>query len=248
VDLFDINNFLGGEVTWYKLSEIADLIRGTYLDRNSRREGDTPVLRISDLSNQKPSVDELQKITPPEDKKRIQYAKTGDILVPRVGSTIRASIVNETLNGVMVDQNLYIVRLAMEYQHFRGYIVEFLRSDKGQGLISKNIMGAMMPQLRFSDLANMRIPVPSETVIKLLATLQSVETKLFDRIEVAQNLRSELFNIDNPDTVYSKLEELSTNAQVLSSSLVQRSTPSSGKPATPSAAPWTRPSTRTTSW
>src|SRR5688500_4077283 len=51
VRLFPINNFLGGKVSWERVSNIADIFQSTVIARVSEPDGDVPIIRISDLSN-----------------------------------------------------------------------------------------------------------------------------------------------------------------------------------------------------
>lgn len=222
VDLLNINTFLGGKVTSVKFSQIAKILQGTPRFRNSRSERKIRVIRIPDLANPSIKVDDLQKISPPEDKRNIEYTKSGDILISRTGAgSFKILLVKDNLNGVMVDQNLYIIRLLPEYHKLRRYVVDFLRSDKGQGLFSQYMVGAAIPQLRFSDLIKMEIPIPNEMVINLLTDIHQVEQELLIRMEKARDLRTQLFSIDDASAFQHRLDELSTDAHVLSSSLVQ---------------------------
>jgi type I restriction enzyme M protein len=225
IDLIDTSNFLGGKVEWVPLSELATVYRGVHLNRESRKEGDTPILQARDVFNSRLKTEDLKKINFHGDIEKGQYAITGDILVPRIwGNKFRAFLVDDAIDGVTVSDTLYIIRLSNQHSHLRKYIVEFLNSDKGQDLITQISLGDLGSQLRFRDLRTMKVPVPNEVVTKLIATLHQVETELLTRIEHAQNMRSDLFNLDNPNTVNSQLENLTTNAHILSSSLVQSDT------------------------
>jgi type I restriction enzyme M protein len=220
VQLFPINNFLGGKVTWERIENIADVLQSSALARSPEIEGDVPVIRISDLSNRRSSVDDLQRVSLVEQRDRVQYVQTGDILLSRVG-TIKTFLVEESLNGAAIDRNLYIIRLKPEYQHHKRYIVELLQSDKGYNLLSRYLMGAGMPQLRLTDLLKIEIPIPDDSVIQLITSIHQVENELIQRIEKAQELRTKLFNITDPGEVQKQLNELGTDTQILSSSLVQ---------------------------
>jgi len=221
VNTVDVNNFLGGKVNWKTLSEIARITRGTQLGRSMRVEGNLPIIRVSDLANPNLEPDDLKKVAPPEDKRRIRFAKTGDILITRIGNTPKIHLVDEELNGIMVDHNLFIIRMKSEFLFMRQYIAEFFRSDKGQSLLSSLFIGAAMPYMRQNDIIALEIPIPEEAVIELISNIQQVETELFQRIDKAQLLRTELFNIEDPETVKTRLDELSTAAHILSSSLIQ---------------------------
>jgi hypothetical protein len=133
-------------------------------------------------------------------------------------------LVEEDLNGVMVGQNLYIIRLNPEFQHYRRYILEFLRSDKGYGLLARYFIGAAVPRLSFTDLLELTIPIPEESIIQLITKIHQVENELLTRIEKAKDLRTQLFNINDSEIIQNRLDELSTDAHILASSLVQADT------------------------
>lgn len=222
IELFDKHNFLGGNVRWVKLSHIADLMPGTTSKRAFESEGDIPVIRSSDLSSPKINLDELRKTSAPLDKSKLQNTVTGDVLISKnITTPFRSYLVDDDLNGVMVDQNIYIIRLKQEYQRYRQYIVEFFRSNKGNSLLSTFLVGTLVPQLRFSDLREISIPLPEEPVVQLLTSLHNFEEELINRIEKTKKLRVQLFGINNAELVQRNLDELSTEAHILSSSLVQ---------------------------
>jgi type I restriction enzyme M protein len=221
IKLVDVENFLGGKVNWKTLSSLVAIFRGVHLSQSSQAEGDMPIIRVADLSNQNISSDDLRKVAPPSDKRQINYCRTGDILLSRIGSTLKALLVNENLNGIAVDQSIYIIRLKSEYHHLGQYIVEYFRSSIGQTLLSSYLIGAGMPNLRLDDLKNLEIPIPEKIVIELISSIQHVENELIDRIEKTRLLRTKLFGIYDNEKVKTQLDELSTDAYVLSTSLVQ---------------------------
>jgi type I restriction enzyme M protein len=221
VRLFPINNFLGGKVTWERFSNLAEIIQSnTPVVESESDNSELPIIRLSNFSNQRLVVGDLGRISLPVARERVQYVQTGDILLSRVGS-IKTFLVDETINGAVIDRNLYIIRLKSEFQHLSRYIVEFLRSDKGYNLLSKYFIGATAPQLRLVDLRNVEIPIPAESVIHLITNIYKVENELIQRVEKTQSLRTKLFNITDPEEVQKQLDELGTDAQILSSSLIQ---------------------------
>ncbi|MBT3190071.1 MAG: N-6 DNA methylase [Anaerolineae bacterium] len=226
IDLIDISNFLGGNVEWLPISKIAEIFPGSQIHRDAQGQGEIAIIKAANILNSRLQVTELDVIPLPEDTSRILFSQQGDILISRIGNKkFNLFYVEEGFDGAIVHQSLYVIRVEKAYHYLRKYIVEFFRSEKGQAILTKNIinMGAAL-SLRKSDLLRIKLPVPANRVIDLLGKLHAVEEKLLERVEQAQNMRADLFNIDNPNTVHTRLEELSTGAHVLSSSLVQSDT------------------------
>jgi len=220
LDPFSMDDFLGGKVTWESFEKIADIYRSVASVNRRGGSENTPVIRISNLSNRQISIEDLKKVQLPADNTRVIYTQTGDILFSHVGGN-KAILVNENLNGVLVSNNISVIRIKPNYLHLKQYIVEFLRSDKGYNLLSRYFVGAAMPVLRLSDLRSVKIPIPEVSVTQLISNIHQVETDLLQRIEKAQGLRTKLFNITDADIVQKQLDELGTETKILSSSLVQ---------------------------
>lgn len=221
VDLVDVDNFLGGKVRWIKLSDIAEIHTGIYIKKEDQEGGTIPWIRISDLDDPSLSVDDLRTVTTPKEGRGIFHTKSGDLLLSKVGFPPKMSLIYEDLEGVIVDKNLFIIRFKTDYSHLRQYILEFLKSDKGQALLSRYFIGATIPGLRLSDLNKIRIPIPERSVIQLLSDLHQTEREFLIQVEKARDLRKQLFYIEDPEIVKDRLNELSNEAQILSTSIIQ---------------------------
>jgi type I restriction enzyme M protein len=221
LDLFSMDDFLGGEVTWESFENIADIHRSVASTNQSGGSENTPIIKASNISNRQINIEDLDKVQLPADNTRVIYTQTGDVLFSHVGGN-KAVLIDENLNGVLVSNNISVIRLKPDYVHLKRYIVEFLRSDKGYNLLSKYFVGAAAaPVLRLSDLRSVKIPIPEVSVTQLISNIHQVEMDLFQRIEKAQELRTKLFNITDSVIVQKQLDELGTETKILSSSLVQ---------------------------
>lgn len=220
LDLFSMDDFLGGKVTWESFEKIAEIHRSVVSTNQDVGSENTPIIKVSNLSNGQINIEDLDKVQLPTDSTRVIYTQTGDILFSHIGGN-KAVLVDENMNGVLVSNNISVIRLKSDYSHLKQYIVEFLRSDKGYNLLSKYFVGAAAPVLRLSDLRNVQIPIPEASVTQLISSIHQVETELLHRIEKAQGLRTKLFNITDADVVQKQLDELGTETKILSSSLIQ---------------------------
>lgn len=221
VALFDSNRFLGGSAQWDKLSLLANIIEGTNFRWNNYREGTTPVIRARDLSGSNIRVDELTRIDIEQNTSKYITTEIGDILLQRNGYRFRAHLIEEELHGVFIDRSVYIIRLNQKYIHIARYIVEFFNSDIGQSLISATVRGFGVPTIRIGELRNLSIPVPDRLVVELINNLYSTEAQFIDRVEKTRNIRHRLFTIEDAERVNVELRNLSTEAHILSTSLVQ---------------------------
>lgn len=212
--------FFGGKVTWTPMSDLAEIYRSS-VSVSRDADGETvSIIRTADLSNKRLNIDDLEKVHISRGT-RIIYTQVGDILFSHLGSAGRALAVDESLNGVLVGSHISVIRLKPGSEHLRQYLLEFLRSDKGYGLISSLFVGVAMPHLRSSDFLRLEIPIPDNSVTELIANIQNVEMDLLQRIETAQGLRARLFGIEDAEELQKQLDELGTETKILTASLVQ---------------------------
>ncbi len=225
VKLFDSDNFLGGTAEWKKLSTLAHIERGTTKLGNT--EGETPVIRGRDLSSMNLSISDLLHIEVPSNVKQtdFKFAEAEDILIQRIGHSPRAAIATNDLNGVLVNDTAYIVKLKKEYRYLAHYFVEFLNSDRGATLLSLHTRGAAVQSLTLGALRQLPLPIPPPKVVELISELHLIEQTFATRMEETRNLRQKLFNIDDAEEVDSTLKTLNTDAQTLKESIVQVNDP-----------------------
>lgn len=218
---------LGGQVAWKTLAELVtnpteDVVQGARLTPKGRDlKGDVPIIRGRDLTVPTLTLEDLATINPKELSTLPRYAAKGDILLQRIGRSPKAVMVDEKLKGALVGDTVYLVRLAQNNRHLGRYIVEFLNSAPGQTLLVQGMSGLSIPTLKLSELRNLSIPLPEKPIQRLVDDLHDVESRLVDRIEEARKIRQQLFGINDPLTATSQLQQLSVEAKVLSSSLLQ---------------------------
>jgi type I restriction enzyme M protein len=221
IDLIGIDSFMGGEVRWIELDEVADVFQGTRLGRQSKDAGVTPAIQGRDLSVAGLEVDDLAKVDVPSDITNAAYSEVGDILIQRIGQSPKVHLVEDDLKGVLVRDTVYVIRFHEKDPARDRYLVEFLNSNVGQGLLSTGVGGAVIPTLRLTDLRRLRVPIPDRAVVELVNNLHEVERSLIGRINHTRDLRQRLFSIEDPEQASIELRNLSTEAQVLGASLVQ---------------------------
>jgi len=221
IEVVNLARFLGGTVTWRELSDLADVIPGTRIDRQRDIGGTTPYVQGRDLSNTVLLRTDLEKIDLSPTVVNPVHAQVGDLLIQRIGESPRVRLVKNDLTGVLVAGTIYVVRLKAEYRYLQYYLVEFLSSPKGQTLLTARMAGAGAPTLNLGDLRNLQIPVPATETVSLVDALYLAEEHLLDRVTTARAIRQRLFNIEDPDRINSELAALRSEADVLSASLVQ---------------------------
>lgn len=219
--LIELETFLGGLANWEKLSEIADVLRGTRSGRLHEKEGGTPVIQGRDLTAPRLTIDDLTKVEVSEGVQTAIYSEPNDILIQGIGLRPRTYLVDEELAGALVSQHVYIVRLKEPYRYLARYLVEFFDSGTGQSLLSLHTRGVGAPTLSFAELRDMSVPIADDNIIELINELHQVEQNLFDRVSQARDIRQRLFSLKEPEQVNDQLLTLGTEAQVLAGSLVQ---------------------------
>jgi type I restriction-modification system DNA methylase subunit len=219
VGLAELDVFLGSDVLWVKLGQIASVMPGTKLGHLA--EGILPVIQGRDLTVTSLTIEDLsRKDIPPELGKAV-YAQEGDVLIQRIGQSPQSILVTKELSGIITADTVYVIRFNERDDLRSRYIVEFLNSASGQAKLSTAIGGAVIPTLRLSSLRNLEIPIPNQSVMELIKDLYVAETALLDRANQASSLRKQLFSSETPDEFNERLQSMSVEAQVLSQSIVQ---------------------------
>lgn len=218
IDLIGICNFMGGNFRWMEIGKEADVFQGM---RFKVRDGVTPVIQGRDLSVDDLTLDDLTLVDVPSDLSDPVYTEAGDILIQRIGQNPKVYLVEQELQGALVKDTVYVIRFHDKAPVITRYLVEFLNSDIGQALLSTGVGGAVVPTMRLTDLRRLRVPIPDKLAVDLVNDIHEVERVLLGRVDRTRSLRQRLFSIEDPDQVNPQLRNLSTEAQVLASSLVQ---------------------------
>jgi type I restriction enzyme M protein len=220
VQLVSLDNFLGGTATQIALGDIAELLQGTI---SGGLVGDTgiPVIRGRDLSATFIDVNELGKVEPGDKNRAPLFTEKGDILIQRLALIPKAILVGPRLEKMLVGDTVFRVRLREGYKYLGRYLVDFINSEIGQGVLSSISAGIVKPTLRLSDLRQLKVPIPDRPTVSLVDGLQQVEQELLDRIDKARDIRGRLFSLQDPEMVDTQLSALGTEAKALSSSLIQ---------------------------
>lgn len=221
VDIIGVNKFLGGEFDRVKLSDIASVMMGTSYGKNPRGEGEVPILKSRDLGSPVIDPDELESTTISDRKANHLQAEDNDILLSRYGEKFRTLLADDHLDGLLVDKSIYVIRLHKEWNFLKQYLIEFFRSDKGQGLLGTCDYGMTRRGLYVSSLRDLVIPVPEKPAIELIDQLYETELDFLRRVDQSRELKRKVFSIEDPERVSTELRELSTEAQILSSGILQ---------------------------
>ncbi len=223
ITITGLNDFLGGLTAYRPLGEIVNLIRGNHYSKDKSILDGLPIITDSDLAKYKISVSNLFKTQDTE----YPTVMDNDILISVTPENENIYLCDATLEGVAIEESLYILRLNREYQGLAAYLAEYLRSDTGarQLRMSKRRMSydelLNIERETPSTLLNILVPIPEVRVSTVLNALRGVELRLGERIENIRQLRSRLFNVKDPGELDRELEALSVQAQVLDASLLQ---------------------------
>lgn len=217
--VFDMRSFLGGDFTAQKLSAIADILPGSRF--SERIKGDLPVIQGRNLTSANLKLDDLERISIAQQKGKSVSVQAGDVLIQRIGNHPSAFLVPAELDGVIATDTVHIIRLDGDHREYALYLTQFLNSESGRIYLSTVLRGAVIPSLNLSQLRNLEIPLPKQAVTSLLDSIHQVEQKLLERIRLAQDLRSQLFSLDDAEQANAHLQKLSVEAKVLSESIIQ---------------------------
>jgi len=219
-----LDKLLGGIGERRELSDIANIFRGNRLTDTGK--GEIHFVQAGDISGDKVFKDELQAHTSAtevdRDVSEISVCQKGDILM-KATAPFDVAIADGSLQGVPVNQHVIILRLNPNHDHLRQFLVEFFGSDTARRLLSSIAGGAYIRRLKISELRSLKVPVADESFIKLIDDLRAVESRLDARRESIEELRKQLFNMRDTSSSKAHVRDLSSEVQVLSSSLVQAS-------------------------
>ena len=123
--------------------------------------------------------------------------KKGDLLICKDGAlTGKVAIVRDELEEqkAMINEHVFIVRC--ENETTQNYLYVFLYSSLGQDLLKSNITGSAQGGLNRSNLAKIKIPLPSNIVQqKIVAECQEIDTEAIEAREKISELEEDINEI-----------------------------------------------------
>jgi len=136
---------------------------GSMLKSESYRDNGIPFIRIGDISDIFISRENLVYISE-EEHKRIFSTRLdpGDIVLSKIGTVGRLSVISDDLRQVNISENNIGVRLSVLPPEERTGLLFFLLSRYGQSQILRNASGNIQLKLNVADIENINIPIFSK--------------------------------------------------------------------------------------
>lgn len=217
-----VSDLIGGLGEKRRLGDVVSIHRGDRLSTSD--DGELEFVMAGDIDQEelhvgapegKADVEEIDR-----EPSNLTTCKEGDVLLKGT-EPFDAAIATEDLEGVPVNQQVFILRLSDEYDQLRRFLPEFFQSDTGHRLLSSFAGGTTIPRLRMTDLPDMPIPVPRSSFLGLIENLHRVEERLETKRDRLSELRHQLFDLKDPDRGEGHVRGLSSSVRALSDSLVQ---------------------------
>ena len=184
-----INNYLSKEFRLEKLGRYIKILGGYAFKSSQYQEKGIPVIRISDLQNEK--ID-LSNVKYYEEKPEYNKYKLfeGDIIIAMTGGTIgKLGIVQKGLGKLYLNQRVGKFKILKPQQFFRRYIYWLARGIqervKGIGY------GGAQPNISGRQIGEMKFPIPDKNIQKLVVGfLEDLQNNRSEERRVGKECRS----------------------------------------------------------
>jgi len=210
------------------LQHIADVLPGTRAGRETvlKGEGDTPILQGRNLAAFGLSVDDLDRIRVVGELSNEVFAQRGDILLQRIGEHPSAYLVDEKLDGTLVWDTVYVIRLHDEFSHLGRFLVEYLNSSLWyEYLQTRQMRSAGPPTLSLSMVRESEVPVPQRewalTALVSLDSLFEAERDIQDRFRTLRQIRQQLFTTEDQQAFEESIEKTLLRERIVSQTVQQ---------------------------
>jgi restriction endonuclease S subunit len=136
-----------------------------------------PRVTISEMIENDIYVDESQiEFVQCEEDVKNDYLEENNIIMPKMGSSLKkVSIAGESLNGAIVNQNLYVIATHQDLDP--EYLVLFLKSKWGQRKLEIMASGTAIQTINRKNLENLSIPFADISVQKKIVQAVKEEQK-----------------------------------------------------------------------
>jgi restriction endonuclease S subunit len=136
---------------------------GSMLKSESYRDEGIPFIRIGDISDIFISRENLVYISEEEHKRIFStHLDPGDIVLSKIGTVGRLSVISDDLGQVNISENNIGVRLSVLPPEERAGLLFFLLGRYGQSQILRNASGNIQLKLNVADIENISIPIFSK--------------------------------------------------------------------------------------
>ena len=178
-----INKKLSNEKTEV-LSSFSDIQYGYTPDKNSKEKIQVPILRITDIQNNKVDWENVPNVKVSQETFDKFYLKKGDILFARTGGTLGKSyLFNEDKKAIFAS---YLIRVTNTKSDFNPkFLKYFFESTEYWKQVNQGTIGAAQPFFNGKKLGNLKIPYSNKDEQKLI--IKKLD-KLTDLIEELNDL------------------------------------------------------------
>ena len=163
----DYLNYQESGVKKEKLGDVAEIFRGKAISKKDPT-GNIAVVNISNMGDYKVMYDDLEHIDEEPRKVTNYVLKSGDILIPARGTSVRTAIFEEQSYTCIASSNVIVIR-PDQNKLLTAYLKMFLDSPMGIKLLTAMQQGATIISISYKDLKEMEVPAPSIEEQKKLA-------------------------------------------------------------------------------
>lgn len=151
--------FRESNVKKQELGTVASIFRGKSVSRKDAN-GNIGVVNISNIGDYEIDYSSLDHIEEEERKVTNYLLRSGDLLIPARGTTIRAAIFKEQSYPCIASSNVVVIRARDEFLSAT-FLKLFLDSPLGRKMLMTRQQGTAVINISYKELNNIEIPLPS---------------------------------------------------------------------------------------
>jgi restriction endonuclease S subunit len=145
---------------------------GSTLKSESYQETGIPFIRISDIGDLFIENQGLVFISPSEHERiHSTYLSAGDIVLSKIGTVGRLSVISDELGEVNISENNIGIRLSKLSKEKKIALLFLLLSKYGQDQLLRKASGNIQLKLNVSDVESIKVPIFEESTLKELEKL-----------------------------------------------------------------------------
>ncbi len=175
------------------LSNFSDIQYGFTPDKNSREKIQVPILRITDIQNNKVDWENVPNVKVSQETFNKFCLKKGDILFARTGGTLGKSyLFNENKKAIFAS---YLIRVTNTTSDFNPkFLKYFFESTEYWKQVNQGTIGAAQPFFNGKKLGNLKIPYFSKDDQKLIIKKLDKVTDLIEKLNDLNMLKKNKYS------------------------------------------------------
>lgn len=184
-----------------KIGDIADVKGGKRLPKGmlvQNEETGYRYIRVTDFTQSGIDVKKIKYITKEAHEKTARYVISDDDVYVSIAGTIGlVGIIPKELNNANLTENAAKICNISTSMHSR-FLMYFLRSEYGQGLISAQTVGTSQPKLALFRIKDIEVPKPSlitqERIVSYLSAYDNLIENNNRRIAILEDMAQSLYH------------------------------------------------------